>query len=223
MQEIFQNSKVTLSLEPCHFLFARLMPRRVAIFWTGGSDTFAKLRFKVSSLRGASFLPRRENARKRFGWSMFARVYLTIRSTKLPCEDRRGRSTRHRAKKMHRTLEDPLRERTRESRREKRATTCSNDWWAFKGVSTLHSLPSLSFSWKKDLRIGMHSHENGAWLQPGKCILENKHSGSLHQRAKQQTAPAFILRGNDFLTENYSIKLGNNGVKQMNYYCPLDR
>lgn len=48
------------------------------------------------------------------------------------------------------------------------------------------------------------------------------HSGSLH-RERETTNPASLYsasRGNDFLTENYSIKLGNNSVKRMNYYCP---
>lgn len=168
MQEIFQNSKVTLSLEPCHFLLARLMPRRVAIFWTGGSDTFAKLRFKVSSLRVSCRGGKtQENVSAdrcllAFTWQFGARNYLA----KIGGEGALDTGQR----KCIGTLEDPLRERerekSRESRRGKRATTCSNDWWAFKGVSTPHSLPSLSFSWTKDLRIGMHSHENGAWLQP---------------------------------------------------------
>lgn len=75
-------------------------------------------------------------------------------------------------KKIRRALEDPLRENSK-SRRE----ACSNDWWAFKGVS-LDSL-SVSLSRTKDLRIGMRSHENeNAWSQPRKCILEDKRPGN---------------------------------------------
>lgn len=123
-------------------------------------------------------------------------------------------------KKIRRALEDPLRENSK-SRRE----ACSNDWWAFKGVS-LDSLSVLSRGRKiyelvcARMRTKMHdrNHVNAFSRTNDRAT----HSGSLH-RERETTNPASLYsasRGNDFLTENYSIKLGNNSVKRMNYYCP---
>lgn len=166
---------------------------------------------------------------------MFARVYLTIRSTKLPCEDRRGRSTRHRAKKMHRYIGGSIereRERSLESHDEgsvqRLVRTTDGPLRAFR-LPTL-SLPSLSRGRKIYESVCTRMRTVHDCNHAGKCILENKRRERaqwLPSPERETTNRASLYspysRGNDFLTENYSIKLGDNGVKQMNYYCPCYR
>lgn len=121
--------------------FSRLMQCRVpSLSLNGeGSNTLAKLRFKVfpryvKKDRRGEFLSRGdENARKR-AFPLIdgcSRLQLTIRSVrKLPYEGREGAlSTQGKENTSYigGSIERELQVTTR--------TTCSNDWWAFKGVS----------------------------------------------------------------------------------------
>lgn len=216
--------------------FSRLMQCRVPSpsLNGGGSNTLAKLRFKVfpryvKEDRRGEFLSRgdktQENAR--FRWSMVALDYNWQFEAFENYLTKAGKEhSRHRAKKIHRTLEDPLKENSK-SRRE----ACSNDLFerlmGLQGRFSPSPLsPSLFLSWTKDLRIGMHSHENEMHNRNhvdafSRTNERATNSGSLH-RERETTNPACLYSPRVETTFWQRITRSNSGtiVLSMNYYCP---
>lgn len=183
--------------------FSRLMQCRVPSpsLNGGGSNTLAKLRFKVfpryvKKDRRGEFLSRGdENARKR-AFPLIdgcSRLQLTIRSVrKLPYEGREGALSTQ-GKENTSYIGGSIERERREA--------CSNDLlerlMGLQGRFSPSPLsPSLFLSWTKDLRIGMHSHENEMHNRNhvdafSRTNERATNSGSLH-RERETTNPACL-------------------------------
>lgn len=217
--------------------FSRLMQCRVPSpsLNGGGSNTLAKLRFKVfpryvKEDRRGEFLSRGdENARKR-AFPLIdgcSRLQLTIRSVrKLPYEGREGAlSTQGKENTSYigGSIERELQVTTR-SVQQRLVRTTDGPSRAFLSLPSF-SL-SLFLSWTKDLRIGMHSHENEMHNRNhvdafSRTNERATNSGSLH-RERETTNPACLYSPRVETTFWQRITRSNSGtiVLSMNYYCP---
>ena len=150
-------------------------------------------------------------------WSMFARVYETDNSKAFE-----NYLTKEHPRQRKYVVHWRIHWERTPSHDEKRAATTDGPLRAFLSTLSLFLSRGRKIYELVCARMRTKMHDRNHVNAFSRTNDRATHSGSLH-RERETTNPASLYsasRGNDFLTENYSIKLGNNSVKRMNYYCP---